>query len=163
MKQEPPTREKEAFAFFCKAYGHQTDGELNAAIVNYKKSIELHPTAEAHTFLGWTYGFLERFDQAIDECRKAIALDPDLGNPYNDIGAYLIEKGCFDEALYFLDKALKSKRYGDTCFPHYNMGRVWEAKGDTERAMRAYRRALKENPDYTLARIALRKLGGIFN
>jgi tetratricopeptide (TPR) repeat protein len=32
-------------------------------------------------------------DDAIAECKKAVELDPDLGNPYNDIGAYLIEKG----------------------------------------------------------------------
>ncbi len=158
-----PSREQEAFSFFCKAYGHQTAGELRAAIVNYKKSLEIHPTPEAHTFLGWTYSHLERFDQAIDECKKAIELDPDLGNPYNDIGAYLIEKGCLDEALIFLDRAIKSKRYDHAFFPHYNIGRVWEAKGDRARAARAYRRALRENPEYKLAQLALQKLGGFFN
>jgi len=32
-------------------------------------------------------------------CKLAIGLDPDFGNPYNDIGAYLIELGQFDEAI----------------------------------------------------------------
>jgi Tfp pilus assembly protein PilF len=158
-----PSRREEAFFFFCKAYEHQIAGELGAAIVNYKKSIEIHPTAEAHTFLGWTYGFLERFDQAIGECRRAIELDPELGNPYNDIGAYLIEKGCFDEAAEYLERALGAKRYETPYFAHYNLGRVWEGKGDRPRAIRSYRRALKENPDYRLARIALWKIGGFFN
>jgi len=158
-----PSREQEAFSFFCKAYGHQAAGELKLAIVNYKKSLEVHPTPEAHTFLGWTYSYMERFDQAIEECKKAIELDPELGNPYNDIGTYLIEKGCLDEALVFLDRALKSKKYEGAYFPYYNIGRVWEAKGDRTRAIRAYHRALKENPDYHLAKLALQKLGGIFN
>jgi hypothetical protein len=32
-------------------------GELDRAILAYKRSIETHPTAEAHTYLGWTYSF----------------------------------------------------------------------------------------------------------
>lgn len=157
------TEEEEAFTFFCKAYEHHMAGELNAAIVNYRKSIEVCPTAEAHTFLGWTYSFLERFDQAIEECKRAIDLDPELGNPYNDIGAYLIEKGCFDEALPYLDKAVKAKRYENPCFAYFNMGRIWEKKGDTARAVRAYKKALKENPNYSLAKIAIKKIEGVFN
>ena len=51
------------------------------------------PTAEAHTFLGWAYSFLGDYESAITECRNAIELDPDFGNPYNDIGAYLIQQG----------------------------------------------------------------------
>ena len=32
-----------------------------------------------------------QLDEAIEECHRAIRTDPDFGNPYNDIGAYLIE------------------------------------------------------------------------
>ena len=52
---------------FQQAYQHQMKGELDEAIALYKKSIELFPTAEAYTFLGWTYSFLGRYDQAIEE------------------------------------------------------------------------------------------------
>ena len=38
-----------------------------------------------------------KLDEAIEECYKAIDRDPDFGNPYNDIGAYLIEKGQLDK------------------------------------------------------------------
>jgi len=68
----------------------QRDLELAAQF--YKRSIELHPTADAHTFLGWTYHQQGKVDEAIEECKKAIAVDPTFGNPYNDIGAYLIER-----------------------------------------------------------------------
>ena len=161
MKQR--TRREEALFFLYKAYEHHMAGELTVAIVNYKKSLEVYPTAEAHTFLGWTYSFMERFDQAIKECKRAIAINPDLGNPYNDIGAYLIEKGCFEEALPFLSKAIKATQYDSYCFPHYNVGRIWEEKGNYGRAIRSYRRSLKENPNYRPARIAIRKLQVMYN
>ena len=85
-----------AMELFQKAYQMQMQGELDLAIRFYKRSIELHPTAEAHTFLGWTYRFQGKLDEAIAECEKAIAVDPTFGNPYNDIGAYLIEQGALD-------------------------------------------------------------------
>jgi hypothetical protein len=33
------------------------EGGLDRAVERYQRSIEAHPTAEAHTFLGWTLGF----------------------------------------------------------------------------------------------------------
>src|ERR1039458_5778058 len=72
--------------FLQRAYRLQMSGHLSEAIENYKKSIEVLPTSEAHTFLGWAYSFMGDYDSAIAECQKAIEIDPDFGNPYNDIG-----------------------------------------------------------------------------
>lgn len=157
------SREKEAFHFLKKAYRHQTAGELRAAIVNYKKSLEVFETAEGHTLLAWTYGFMERYDHAIAECKKAIELDPNFGNSYNDIAAYLIEKGNADEALNYLAIAIHSKRCENISYSYYNIERAWEKKGERLKAMSSYRRAIRENPEYTMAKIALWKLGGFFN
>lgn len=153
----------EALRFFQEGYEKQTQGELDTAINLYKKSIEIYPTAEAYTFLGWAYSFQGRYDDAIGECQKAIAVDPDFGNPYNDIGAYLIEKGRFDEAIPWLEKATKAKRYESYCYPHYNLGRIWEQKGDWERAANCYQSALFDNPHYTLAEKALKRIQGMMN
>ena len=90
---------------FQQAYELQRARQYEQAISLYKQSIEVYPTAEAHTFLGWTYSFQERLDEAIEECHRAIEVDPDFGNPYNDIGVYLMQKGRFVEALPWLEKA----------------------------------------------------------
>ena len=44
------------------AYRLQMAGELDRAIEAYRRSIEVHPTAEAHTYLGWTYSFQGKLD-----------------------------------------------------------------------------------------------------
>ena len=147
-----------ALELFQKAYKLQMRGELENAIQMYKQSIEVLPTAEAHTFLGWTYSFLGMYEEAISECKRAIELDPDFGNPYNDIGAYLIELGRLDEAIPWLQKAIVVKRYESYCFPYYNLGRIYEAKWDWPRAIEHYRKALQENSNYTLASNALAML-----
>lgn len=153
----------DAYRFFKEGYEKQMQGEVDEAISLYLKSIEIYPTAEAHTFLGWAYSFQNRYDDAIEECKKAIEIDPDYGNPYNDIGAYLIERGEWDDAILWLEQAVQVKRYESYCYPYYNLGRVWEKKGNWSRALESYSNALKDNPDYDLARKALSRLQGMFN
>jgi len=153
----------EATRYFQEAYETQMKGQVEEAIALYKKSIELYPTAEAHTFLGWAYSFQGDYQEAIRECKIAIQVDPDFGNPYNDIGSYLIEKGKLDEAIDWLERAIKAKRYESYCYPHYNLGRVWEQKGDWLKALQSYENALKANPQYTLAERAVNRIRAKLN
>lgn len=163
MSEADSYYQNEAMRYFQEAYEKQSQGNIEEAIDFYRKSLEIHPTAETHTFLGWALSFQGRFDEAIQQCRKAIDIDPEYGNPYNDIGSYLIEKGQYDNAIPWLEKATTAKRYESYCYPYYNLGRVWETKGDWMKAVECYQKSLKDNPDYTLARKALGKLQGLLN
>jgi len=154
---------RQAWDLFQQAYEQQMKRELEEAVNLYKKSLATHPTAEAHTFLGWTYSWMGRIDEAIEECHRAIAQDPDFGNPYNDIGAYLIEKGEFDEAIPWFLKAIQAKRYESPAYPHLNLGRVYERKGDWTEAIDSYKKALTLDPNYALARKALGRLVSSLN
>jgi Tfp pilus assembly protein PilF len=152
-----------AARMFEEAYRKQMSGELEEAAELYKKSIEALPTAEAYTFLGWTYSFMGRIDDAIAECHKAIAVDPTFGNPYNDIGAYLLQKGEIDDAIPWLLRALKATRYESYCYPHMNLGRAYEAKRQWVEAKEEFKKALRERPDYTPAKQGLARIRGMLN
>src|SRR5262245_44644799 len=145
------------------AFELQKAGQYEQAISLYKQSIEVYPTAEAHTFLGWTYSFQERLDEAIEECQRAIEVDPDFGNPYNDIGVYLMQKGLFDEALSWLEKAKQAPRYEPRHFPYLNSGRIYMARGDWLKALKEFEQAVKIMPDDRGARQALAELRGRLN
>lgn len=147
-----------AWDLLREAYQYQMGGEFEMAVELYRRSLDLHPTAEAYTFLGWTYHFQGKIEAAIAECKKAIHLDPEFGNPYNDIGAYLLEQGEYDAALPWLERALNSKRYESYHYPHYNLGRVYMAKEMYGKARYHLDQALKLCPDYTLAREAAEKV-----
>ena len=86
-----------AIELWRQAYRRQMEGELDVAIGLYKQSIQVRPTAEAHTFLGWTYSFQGRLEEATAECLRAIEIDPEFGNPYNDIGVYLMQQNKLEE------------------------------------------------------------------
>ena len=148
-------RRRKAVELLQEAYRHQMAGELERAIDLYRQSIALHPTAEAHTFLGWTYSFQGRYDEAIAECKEAIAVDPEFGNPYNDIGSYLLKLGRLDEAIPWLEEAIKAPRYEPRHYPHCNLGQVYWAKGLLAKAKSEFERALEIEPGYPHARAAL--------
>jgi len=67
-----------AWELLKEAYQYQMGGDYDMAVELYKRSLDLHPTAEAFTFLGWTYRFQGKIDDAIAECKKAIQIDPEL-------------------------------------------------------------------------------------
>jgi len=137
----PPENLSRAIDLWREAYRHQMAGELDRAVALYQESIRICPTAEAHTFLGWTYSFQGRLDEATRECHLAIALDPDFGNPYNDIGVYLIQQDKLDEAIPWLERAKTAPRYEPRQFPHMNLARIyikrnrwWDALRELETA-----------------------------
>ena len=130
-----------AQALFLQAYREQLAGRLQRAATLYRASLAAHPTAEAHTFLGWTYSFADRYEEAIEECRKAIQVDPDFGNPYNDIGSYLIQLGRAEEAIPWLERAKRAPRYEPRHFPYLNLARAYMALGRGDDALREMEQA----------------------
>jgi Tfp pilus assembly protein PilF len=159
----PDEKQEQARELFQQAYQAQMSGELDRAVELYKSSIEICPTAEAHTFLGWTYHFQGDTQAAIAECKRAIEVDPTFGNPYNDIGAYLIDRGSYDEAIWWLEQAIHAPRYEPRHFPHFNLGRAHLAKGNFLRARQFFQEALRIEPDYLLARRAIGRLRHMMN
>ncbi len=126
-------------------------GRYEQAAELFQQSIDAYPTAEGHTFLGWSLSELGRLEDAIAECKEAISLDSDYGNPYNDIGVYLIQLGRPEEAVPWLHKAIAAKRYCCYEFPHSNLGQVLLSQGKINEAKRSFERALSRNPGYVPA------------
>src|SRR5439155_233992 len=118
------------------------------------------PSGEAHTFHAWTFSFMGRYDDAIEECKRAIAVDPSFGNPYNDIGAYLIELNRLDEAIPWLEQAISAPRYCCYFYAHTNLARVYLQKGMREKARKSLLAALRVNPEYEPAQELLRRIDG---
>jgi tetratricopeptide (TPR) repeat protein len=79
-------------------------------------------------FLGWSMSFQGRFEEATAECLRAIEIDPDFGNPYNDIGVYLMQQ---------------ARRYEPRQFPFMNLGRVYLKQGRWWEALREFEGACR--------------------
>lgn len=133
-------------------------GAFEQALKLYDDSLAIQPTAEAYTFKGWTFGQMGQYQRAIEEAQRAIRVDPEFGNPYNDIGVYLIELGREDEAIAYLEKATKAKRYCCYQFPHFNLGRIYLKKKLYDKARNEFKKALEIDPAYEPAQAGLELL-----
>ena len=160
MNSEPFRRATELWK---EAYRRQMEGDLERAIELYRRSIEVYPTAEAHTYLGWTYSFQGRLEEATRECHRAIEVDPDFGNPYNDIGCYLMQQDKLDEAIAWLEKAKHARRYEPWQFPYMNLARIYLRQGRWWQALREFESAVRLAPDDAELRKALHSLRARLN
>ncbi len=152
-----------AIEIWQRAYKHQMQGDLEEAVRLYEESLAIYPTAEAHTFLGWSYSFQGRLTEAIAECHKAISVDPDFGNPYNDIGVYLMQQGDLDGAIPWLEKAKKAPRYEPRQFPHMNLGRIYLRRGQWTEALREFEAGVRVAPGDPEVRKMLHEVRARFN
>lgn len=152
-----------ATALWQEAYRRQMAGDLDEAIALYQRSIAVRPTAEAHTFLGWTYSFQGRLEEATAECLKAIEVDPEFGNPYNDIGVYLMQQGRLEEAIPWLERAKRAPRYEPRHFPYLNLGRIYLRQGRWWDALREFEGAVAAAPRDPEAARALHSLRARLN
>jgi Tfp pilus assembly protein PilF len=153
----------EAREHFERGYQAQMAGRLDEAVECYRRSLAIHPSAEAHTFIGWAFSYQGKHEEAIAECRRAIAVDPTFGNPYNDIGAYLIELGREAEAITWLERAKHAARYEPRHYPYFNLARVYVRQHKVHEAIRELQQAIAIEPRYTVARRELHRLLGLLN
>lgn len=152
-----------AQAYFQAAYAAQMRGALDEAIALYEQSLACVPTAEAYTYLGWTLSRKGDYAGAIRACHQAIEVDPTFGNPYNDIGSYLIALGQHKDAVPWLRKAMGAQRYEPRHYPHVNLARVYVKLRQLDAAIAQLRVALAIAPQYRPARTELHRLLGLLN
>lgn len=149
--------------YFNKACILHNRGNILEAIENFKQSIRYNPTSKAHYWLACAYGLQGRYQAAIDQCVLATDIDPDHGNPYNDIGSYLINLERFDEAVEWFDKAQNALFNAYRFYPFYNLGRIAEINGEWEEAIICYSKALELKPSYKAAEVALIRVYSYLN
>jgi Tfp pilus assembly protein PilF len=138
-------------------------GDIEDAAAYYQMSVDLYPTAEAHTGLAVTLAARSRWEDAVAQCEQAIALDPALGNAHNDLGVYLAEMGRTEEALESFERAINAPRYDCRHYPWYHKGRLYEQAARFTEARDAYAQSLEIAPDWEPARIAYHRALGWLN
>lgn len=148
----------EALRLLKTAHREHLWGNVAGSIPLYRRSLSLFPMALTHTLLGWAYSFQNRYERGIEECEKALALEPDYGKPAHDIGAYLMAMGHPDEAVAWFQKALAAPRYESPEIAWANMGSALEQAGEKDQALECYLKAHAMDPHQKFPRLAINRL-----
>ena len=85
-------------------------GQLNEAITEFSKTIEISPRfAYAYLGRGTAYAYKYQFDQAISDYSKAIEMNPRDADAYFLRGFAYFKKGQYDQAISDFNKAIELK------------------------------------------------------
>ena len=99
-----------------------------------------------------------KLEEAIEAYTKALSINPDYAEAYNNIGAALQERDKLDEAIEAYTKAIAINP--DYAEAFNNLGHALKKQGKLERAIEAYTRALHIKPDHGGAKHMLSALTG---
>lgn len=119
-------------------------GRYEESISQLKRTLEVAPDLPwAHMELGWSFAEKHQFPEAIRQCQKALTLLPNEQVILGTCGNVYGKAGRRKEALALLEQleALSKKRYVD---PYY-LAIVYDALGDTDRAVECYERAYQQH------------------
>lgn len=87
---------------------------------------------------------------ALEDFNAALAIDPDLAEAYLNRGNSHFRGAQYEEALTDYNRALDLD-VNKPWAAWYNIGLVYDAQKQTDKAREAYQEALDLNPDFTLA------------
>jgi len=132
--------------------------EYQKALDKFLQAIKIKETAHGLTLVAWVYSLINDFDQAKKYCIRAIDKDPDLGDPYNDMGSLLLSEGRLQDSFQWFDLAKKSKRYLNREFPYINSGRAYLIRKQYKEALTEFKTALKYVPYQNGLRQTINKL-----
>jgi Tfp pilus assembly protein PilF len=135
-----------ALAYFNLGSIQQMQGNLDDAIMLYRKAIKLDPRlVMAHNNLGAALRAQEEFNQAIASFRKVIELDPDNAMVHANLGIVLQVQGKLDKAIASYRKAIEQDP--DYAEAHHKLGMALLVQGKLIEAEGPLREALRLNPN----------------
>lgn len=111
-------------------------GDYVSALHEFRASAYVLRTAAALNNWGSMEHCLGDSKRAIELCQEAIAIDPEWGSPYNNIGSYLVAMQRADDAIVWFKRAIACKRFdGSRHVPHINLGKLYCARRDYDLAL----------------------------
>jgi tetratricopeptide (TPR) repeat protein len=90
------------------------------------------------------------FKNAEENYKKAIYLNPNRPETYNNIGSLYIETGKYDEAIPYLLKCIEISP--EFYIAYFNLGMAYYLKKDYEKAKEYFKKTLEIKPDFKPAR-----------
>ena len=134
-------------------------GQLDEAIAEYERAIELAPNeAAVYRNLGSALGKQEEWQEAAAAYEKAIELDPDFGQAYGDVVAAYISLGRLSDAVDAGERAIELSP--DYAGAHINLGVAYNEQGRTEEAAAQWEAAVELDPSSANAHVHLGRAYG---
>jgi len=128
---------------------------LGKAFKLCKKAISLDETQDMpHTLISNIYLLMRKYDLAIEEAKRAIALNPNSASGYIQLGLSLSYSGQTEEGIESIKKGMRLSPFQHSS-NYWNLAIAYREAGRYEESIAEYKRALKLRPNNGLAYMAM--------
>ena len=110
--------------------------------------------ASAHGMLGWLYNMTKQHEKAIDECQKAVDLDPNSAGARAYYGHVLRSVGRCEESIHELEQAVRLNPFPATWILR-SLGGAYSSTERYEEAILTFKKALQKAPNDQLSHLLL--------
>jgi type IV pilus assembly protein PilF len=134
-----------------------SDNSIQAAYVEFQKAYELDPdNKNVLNAIGFIYLFyFDEVPKSIEYFEKAVKVDPQFSDGYNNLGVAYEKLGKFEKAIAYYKQALSNPLYPTPQSAYVNMGNSYYRMGKYHEAVSALKEALERQPDMELAYMRL--------
>ncbi len=121
--------------------------DLEGALADFRVIADMmSDRPEGYTNCGEILRALGRFDEALKEFAKALAIDPDYGVALNSRGATWQQLGDQEKAFADFDRCVKEHPYYSNAL--FNRARIYELRGELEKAIADWEAAIVADPNH---------------
>jgi len=141
---------KEASAHYELGLSYLNDNNIQPAFVEFQKALELNPNdKDTVNAIGLIYLFkLEDYPKAIDYFKRAVRLDKNFSEAWNNLGVAYEKAEQYNDAVTAYKAALANLLYQNAYKAFNNLGRTYYRLGKYDDAVEAYKEAMRRNSDF---------------
>jgi tetratricopeptide (TPR) repeat protein len=133
-----------SFWYRFRGSNHLANRRYDQAVQEFRKALQARPDAEAYNNLGFALQHQNKYDEAAEFHRKAIALDSTYAEAYNNLGVVLYKQGAQSDAI---DMVRTGLQYDPELRDAYlNLGTFLKSAGRRQEAIDAFRQGRKRDP-----------------
>ncbi len=143
-------KNKLADGYYQKGMNFFESKNYELASVEFNRSIQTDSSfKKSYYMLGIISDYRDKLDDAVKYYKEAIDLDSNYSEAYNALGTAYSRQKKWKDALKAYNKALENKLYPTPHVPWLNIGRLYMAQRDYDKAVEAYREAKRfANQDF---------------
>jgi tetratricopeptide (TPR) repeat protein/TolB-like protein len=117
----------------------------NKALEAAKRAQQINPLPETHLAMGSTYLATGKYEEAVDELKRAVELAPNSDDGYRRLASAYMRSGEKDKAIETYQKAIQIAPY---YWKNYNLlGQAYLELGDYGKALPAFQRVIELAPE----------------
>lgn len=151
-------KRKLAEGYYMKGLSYLEQKNYELAMVEFQRSIQTDSKNKwSYYGLGIISDMQGKFDEAVKYYQEAIDVDEDFSEAHNALGVVYFKQQKWKKAAKSFKRALDNKLYTTPHLPYLNLGDLYAAQKEYDKAIEAYR----ESKRFVNQDITIMKLGDI--